>query len=239
MDLWEISNQCLKITLADETTWNMNPYYFWKGIKLFPSYPVLNLFLFVLVKPMKPLLRNVGDNISFLNINNCAFSISCDWCSIVNGTLETVRVNLNKKPELLDHVDFSPICNFIKLNQVVCFFDDTWSTERINKHRGKLFGTILTEDNSERLHLIAKLYTYLEYTEKKWCPFKRAAKLYYRNPKYMSLTERNIRNFGKIISKTKLVCHHCNFELNKTITKKKTDNYIFQPMLDYLVNISG
>ena len=104
--LLEISNQCIRIAITDGWIYNVNSYYLWKGIKLFPSYPVLKIFIDLFVEPLKPLLQNVGDNISFLNFNNCGFSISCDWCSIVNGVLETVRVNLNKDPELLDQVDF-------------------------------------------------------------------------------------------------------------------------------------
>jgi hypothetical protein len=228
MDLWEISNQCLKILITDELFWNANSYYFWKGIKLYPSYPVLKLFIILFIEPLKPLLHNVGDNISFLNINNCVFSVSCDWCSIVNGVFETVRINLNENPELLEQVDFD------KLKKGLYFINDDWSKERINRYRTKIFGKILTEDNAERLNLITKFYAYSEETEEKWCPFKRAAKLYYRNPKYMSLSERNIRKFGKIISKTNIKCQNCNFELNKTIKRKKMDNYIFQPILYYL-----
>jgi hypothetical protein len=233
MDLWEISNQCLKIAITDDWIYNVNSYYLWKGIKLYPSYPVLKLFIILFIEPLKPLLHNVGDNISFLKINNCVFSISCDWCSIVNGVLETVRINLNENPELLDQVDFD------KLNLCLYFINDDWSKERINRYRTKIFGKILTEDNAERINLITKFYAYAEETEEKWCPFKRAAKLYYRNPKYMSLTERNIRKFGKIISKTNIKCQNCNFELNKTIKRKKTDNYIFQPMLYYLSMVDG
>jgi hypothetical protein len=239
MNLWEISNQCLKVAITDDWIYNVNSEYYWKTFLIFPSYPVLKIFVHLFVEPLKPLLSNVEDNISFLKINNCGFSISCDWCSIVNGVLETVRVNLNKKPELLDQVDFETLYKLFVIKQYVYFFDDDWPKERINKHCRRLFGNILTKDNAERLHIIAKCYAYAEDTEEKWCPFKRAAKLYYRNPKYMSLSERNIRKFGKIISKTKLVCHHCNDFLNQTIQRKKTDNYIFQPMLDYLVNISG
>jgi hypothetical protein len=239
MDLWAISNQCFRITIADEMTWNSNPYYFWKGILIFPSYPNLIIFAHMFVEPVKPLLRNVGDNISFLKINNCAFSISCDWCSLVNGTLETIRINLNKYPELLDQVDFVTLRRLDTLTKIVFFFEKERPIERINKHRARLFGNILTEDNADKLSLIAKFYSYTEILEKRWCPFKRAAKLYYRNPKYMSLTERNIRNFGKIVSKYPLVCNNCNFELNQTIRRKKTDNYIFQPLLEYLINISG
>lgn len=219
--------------ITEEWLYNANSYYFWKGITIFPSYPVLKIFIHLFVEPLKPLLSNVGDNISFLNINNCAFSISCDWCSIANGVLETIRINLNKNPELLDQVDFD------KPKMCLYFVNDDWSKERINKHRAKLFGNILTEDNAERLHLIAKFYAYAEYTEKRWCPFKRAAKLYYRNKKYMSLSERNIRKFGKIISKVdNIKCHNCNDFLNKTIQRNKTDNYIFQPMLDYLIRLT-
>jgi hypothetical protein len=232
MDLREISNQCFRIAITDDLIYNVNSYYLWKGLIIFPSYPVLKLFIILFIEPLKPLLRNVGDNISFLNINNCLFSISCDWCSIVNGILETVRINLNENLELLDQVDFD------KLNLCLYFINDNWSKERINRYRTKIFGNILTKDNAERLHLITKFYVYAEETEKRWCPFKRAAKLYYRNPKYMSLTERNIRKFGKIISKTNIKCQNCNFELNKTIKRKKMDNYIFQPMLEYLKMIT-
>jgi hypothetical protein len=148
-----------------------------------------------------------------------------------NG-VETVRINVLQNPELLENVDF------VKLSKILYVLNDHWSKEIINKHRKRLFGSILNDDNAEQLQLITKLYVRSAELEKRWCPFKRAAKLYYRNPKYMSLTERNIRKFGKIISKTNIKCQNCNFELNKTIQRKKTDNYIFQPMLDYLVNIS-
>jgi hypothetical protein len=227
MDLWNISNQCVKIWVTDEFTWNLNSYYFWKGLKITPFYFQLKLFIVLFIDPLKPLLRNVGDNISFLNINNCFFSVSCDWCSIVNGVLETVRINVLKNPELLDQVDF------VTLNKCFYFINDDWSIKRIDRSCKRLFGSI---GNADNLRMITKFYVYAEYTEKKWCPFKRASKLYYRNPKYMSLTDRNIRKFGKIISKTDIKCHNCNFELNKTIKRKKTDNYIFQPIKDYLVN---
>ena len=233
MDLWNISNQCVKIWVTDDFTWNSNPEYFWEGLMIGPFYPFLKIFIVLLADPLKPLLRNVGDNISFLNINNCFFSASCDWCSIVNGVLETFRINVLKNPKLLENVDF------VTLRKYLYFINDHWSKDRINKYRKRLFGSILNDDNAEQLQLITKLYVRAEEVEKKWCPFKRASKLYYRNDKYMSLTDRNIRKFGKIISKTDIKCHNCNFELNKTIKRKKTDNYIFQPIKDYLINISG
>ena len=165
--LWEIQNQCLNTLITEDWKFNSEPYFLWKGIHIFPSYPVLKAFVHLFVEPLKPLLHNVGNNISFLKINNCIFAISCDWCSIVNGVLETVRVNLNKNPELLDQVDFKT------LNVCLCFIYDWIPNYVIDKRHKKLFGYITNANNSERLRLITKFYVYAEYTEAKWCPFKR------------------------------------------------------------------
>jgi hypothetical protein len=96
MDLWAISNQCINIWITDEFTWNSNPEYFWEGLMIAPFYPFLKLFIVLIADPLKPLLRNVGKNISFLNINNCFFSVSCDWCSIANGVLHLCALKVPK-----------------------------------------------------------------------------------------------------------------------------------------------
>lgn len=228
--LIHISNQCLQICITDDWARHANHRYFWKGIRIFPWYPILKLFIILFIDPLKPLLHGANEYISFLNMNNSAFTLSCDWCSIVNGSLEAVRVNLLNNPELLDAVDFT------QLNKCFYFVDDSWSYKRITKHCNKLFGSILNENNRDRLRIITKFYAYAEYTEKRWCPFKRASKLYYRNKQYIDPTERNIYEFGRwITSNGPIECHKCNKLCNKRIKPVKTDNYVFQLLLDYIV----
>ena len=74
-----------------------------EGYKIIPTVFFLRKIMNYLFTPLIPALYNLDENVCFLEIddkyNN--IKISCDWCSICNGIVETAKQNIIKNHNLL------------------------------------------------------------------------------------------------------------------------------------------
>lgn len=63
------------------------------------------IYIFV---PLKRALNNLETNVCFLEIDDKYedLKISCDWCSICNGIVETAKQNIIKNPRIIKLIDF-------------------------------------------------------------------------------------------------------------------------------------
>jgi len=207
-------------------------------IKIYPHYPFLKIVMNYLFFPLKPVLHNLDKNVCFLDIDmpeNNSLRISCDWCSICNGIVETAKQNIIKNPKLVKQIDF------LKLKIVDKYFDFVLvdRTEKIENKKIKewckyTFGKINT-----RLLLLSSIYVKIEMIELRWCPFKRSKEFYYRNKdkRYLEPTEKMIYKVGKILSKYETItCNNCPKVVNKNWKYTKSNKQsIFQPLLDYMM----
>ena len=80
-----------------------------EGVKIIMNY------LFV---PLKPVLHNLDKNVCFMEIDDkySNIRISCDWCSICNGIVETAKSNIVKNPKLVKRIDFENLKIYDKQN---------------------------------------------------------------------------------------------------------------------------
>lgn len=78
----------------------------YEDLRVLPHYINLKIFMRAF-HVLKPALRNLNNNICFLDIHEKYenIKIGCDWCSICNGVVETVKQNINDDPELLKEID--------------------------------------------------------------------------------------------------------------------------------------
>jgi hypothetical protein len=84
-------------------------------LRVLPHYINLKIFMRTF-HFLKPALRNLNNNICFLDIHEKYenIKIACDWCSICNGVFETVKQNINDDPGLLKEIDVQKIKFFDK-----------------------------------------------------------------------------------------------------------------------------
>lgn len=70
-------------------------------LRVLPNYKNLKIFMRTF-HVLKPALRNLNNNICFLDIHEKYenIKIACDWCSICNGVFETVKQNIKDEPKL-------------------------------------------------------------------------------------------------------------------------------------------
>ena len=190
-----------------------------------------------LFTPLKPALHNLDKNVCFLEIDNKYnnIRISCDWCSIINGMIETAKQNINKNPKLIKQIDFEKL-KMMDTYLDFCLVDRTEkvTNKQIEKLCKNTFGKITID-----LLLLSRLYLKLEMIELRWCPFKRSKEFYYRNKdkRYLEPTEKTIYEVGKILSTHETVtCNNCPKIVNEKwkYTKSNTQS-IFQPLLDYMM----
>ena len=78
-----------------------------EGVKIMPHYPFLKVVMRCLFDPLKPALSHLERNVSFLAIGDRfePIRISCDWCSICNGMVETAKLSLIDEPALVAQID--------------------------------------------------------------------------------------------------------------------------------------
>jgi len=210
---------------------------FKEGAKIMPYYPFLKIVLNFLFKPLKPALQNLDNNVCFLEIGEKYENIklSCDWCSICNGIMETAKQNIIADPKLLKEIDFKKLKFIDKyLDFILVDRTEKIQTEKIEDWCQTTFGTTTTD-----LLLLSRMYLKLEMIELRWCPFKRSKEFYYRNTdeRYLEPTKKIIYELGEILSKYETVnCNNCPKLINENwkYTKSNKES-IFQPLLDYMM----
>jgi hypothetical protein len=190
--------------------------------------------------PLKPALKNLENNISFLNLipnrTTMPMMIGCDWCSICNGVMETVKHNVLNDPSLINLIDFK------SLSVAFDYFEDALSSRSeklsdkvIEEWCEKTFGS-----KTIKLLLLSKLYLQLELIELSWCPFKRSKETYYRNQdkRFLNPSEELYYEIGRILSSTDeiITCNNCPKVINETINHSSQPNSLFQPFLDYIID---
>jgi len=213
------------------------PFDFIEGMKIMPHYPFLKIIMNYLFIPLKPSLHNLNKNVCFLDIedkyNN--IKISCDWCSICNGIMETAKQNIIENPKLVKQIDFYGLKTIdMYLNFILIDREEKLTNNVIEKWCEITFGQITID-----LLLFSQIYLKIEMIELRWCPFKRSKEFYYRNKdkRYLEPTEKMIYKIGKILTKHETVtCNNCPKLVNENWKYTKSNKQsIFQPLLDYMI----
>jgi hypothetical protein len=183
--------------------------------------------------------------ISFTRFSRGTDKMSCDWCSIVNGSLEllldTVYANINDKSvyKLLNS-DFQ-----IELNKLIyinnIFYHIKPKQHDLDKYYDKIDLKINNENKEQIKKLVYNLVIFrdiVEDIETRWCPFKHMTKLnfdreYYKyNPndvKELKIASNIIKNQGEI------KCDQCIKLLNESPVLNKHSHTIFK---DYMKRIN-
>ena len=209
-------------------------------LKVYPHYISLKIIMNYLFFPLKIALRNLNNNISFLDIledkKNISFILGCVWCSLCNGIIETAKQNIIKNDQLVNQIDFE------KLKYLNMFLDFILvnRTEKLTNNKKKILCLNTFGKTTIKLLLFTQIYLKLEMIELRWCPFKRSKKFYYRNKdkRYLQPTKETIYKVGEILSKYETInCNNCPCIVNKNWQYKKGNKQsVFQPLLDYMIN---
>lgn len=206
-----------------------------EGIKVLPAYPFLKLIINCVFIPLKPALRNLDENVCFLDIDDINIALECDWCSICNGIMETAKHNIIKNPKLVKQIDFD------KLKIFDCYLDFILidRTEKITNKKTEEWCENTFGKKTIDLLLFSQIYLKVEMIELKWCPFKRSKEFYYRNKdkRYLEPTEKMTREVGKILAKHETItCNNCPKLVNENWKYTKSNkSSCFQPLLDYMM----
>ena len=208
-----------------------------EAVKIMPHYPFLKIVMNYLFVPLKHTLYNLDKNVCFMGIDDkySNIRISCDWCSICNGIVETSKLNIIKNPNLVKRIDFENLKNFDKyLDFILVDRTERLTNEKIEEWCENTFGKKTFD-----LLLFSQIYLKIEMIELRWCPFKRSKEFYYRNKdkRYLEPTEKMIYEVGKILSKHETItCNNCPKVVNKNWKYTKSNKHsMFQPLLDYMM----
>jgi hypothetical protein len=208
-----------------------------ESVKIAPHYPFLKIVMCYLFTPLKATLYNLDTNVCFMEIDDkySNIKISCDWCSICNGIVETAKQNIIKNPGLVKQIDFQNLKNMDHYLD----FSLIDRTERITNDKIEQWCETTFGRKSTDLLLFSQIYLKIGIIELRWCPFKRSKELYYRNQdeRYLEPTEQIIYEIGKILSTHETItCNNCPKVVNKEwkYTKSNQES-IFQPLLDYMI----
>ena len=84
-----------------------------EAVKIMPHYPFLKIIMNYLFVPLKYTLYNLDKNVCFMEIDDkySNIRISCDWCSICNGIVETAKSNIVTNPKITKTIDFENLKN--------------------------------------------------------------------------------------------------------------------------------
>jgi hypothetical protein len=211
-------------------------------IFIYPTYPIIKMFINYYFNHLIPALNNLDKNVCFLDIDEKydKIRLSCDWCSLCNGIIETAKQNIIKNPKLLKKIDFQKLefCNRY-LNFILIDRSEKITDKQIKKWCKKTFGKFINSKNKNDLLLLSQIYLKFESIELIWCPFKRSKEFYYRNKdkRFLEPTEKIIYKVGKILSKYETInCHNCPKIVNANWKYTKSNKQsIFQPLLDYMM----
>ena len=208
-----------------------------EGYKIIPIMSNLSTIIDYLFTPLIPALDNLDKNVCFLEIddkyNN--IKISCDWCSICNGIVETAKQNIIKNHNLLKKIDFEKLRAFDKhLDYILIDRRNKLMKKTIEDWCQKTF-----QAKSSNLLLLSRIYLKIEMIELRWCPFKRSKKFYYRNKdkRFLNPTNKIIYEVGKILTKhDTITCNNCPKIINDNWKYTKSDTKsMFQPLLEYMM----
>jgi hypothetical protein len=215
----------------------INNNYFVEALKIIPCYPLLKFFIECYFDPLKKVLYNLDTNVCFLEIDDKYenIKISCDWCSICNGIIETAKQNIINNPELISFINFDKLTLFSNyLDFILVDRKEKITYEQICEWSKNTFNTI----NKETL-LLGSLYLKLELVERRWCPFKRSKEFYYRNKdnRFLNPTEQVINEIGNILNKYETItCNNCPKIVNEKWKYTKSNiKSIFKPLIDHLM----
>lgn len=232
--LLKIQNKAIEIYKKDSHTALTKNNEYWRILPHFINLKIMIRIFHVL----KPGLSNMDDNICFLDIHEKYenIKIACDWCSICNGMIETLKQNLIENPDLIKEINMKKI-----------YFCNKYLDFVLNNRKTKITNNEIEEwckktfiKKTNDLLLLSSIYLKLESIELRWCPFKRSKEFYYRNKdkRYLLPTEKVIHRIGKILSKHETItCNNCPKIINENWKYSKSNkNSIFQPLLDYMMN---
>lgn len=234
--LFNISFKVIYVYLSNKS-FLKTPGYLHEVLCIFPYYPNFKKFFGLLFTPFKLILYNLDENICFLETDDkdAILKLSCDWCSINNGIIETAIKNIVDNPELINKVDFNKLKEFDKfLDFILIYRSEQLTNLEIENWCNNKFGKITID-----LLLLSKIYLKLEMIELRWCPFKRSKEFYYRNKdkRFILPNYENIYKVGEILSKHETInCNNCpNIVNNNWEFTKSNKQSIFQPLLDYMI----
>jgi hypothetical protein len=213
----------------------------WMGtddlVKISPSYPTLKLVMSSLVHPLKSTLKNVDRNVCFLEVMRLTevLRIGCDWCSLINGIVETSKQNIIKHPMLAKKID----------SEKLSFFDRYLDFCLINRRCMPSHSEICNWCNdtfgykTSVMLLFSRIYLKLELIELRFCPFKRSKSTYYRNKdaRYLPPTDEMLYQIGKIlVTSETITCNNCPRIINENWKHGHSNKQsIFQPLLLYII----
>ena len=235
--LFNISNKTVKTYIMFGVDMDGGNNNLVEGIKIMPHYLGLKSITKYLFTPLKPALYNLDKNICFMEIDDkySNIRISCDWCSLCNGIVETAKQNIIKTPKIIKSVDFENLKIMNEnLDSILVDKTDRLTNDKIEEWCENTFGKI-----SSDLLLFSQIYLKFEMIELRWCPFKRSKEFYYRNKdkRYLEPTEKMIYEVGKILSNYETIrCTNCPKVVNENWKYTKSNKQsIFQPLLDYMM----
>ena len=235
--LFNISNKTVKTYIMFGVDMDGGNNNLVEGIKIMPHYLGLKSITKYLFTPLKPSLYNLDKNVCFMEIDDkySNIRISCDWCSLCNGIVETAKQNIIKTPKIIKSVDFENLKIMNEnLDSILVYKTEKLTNDKIEEWCENTFGKI-----SSDLLLFSQIYLKFEMIELRWCPFKRSKEFYYRNKdkRYLEPTEKMIYEVGKILSNYETIrCTNCPKVVNENWKYTKSNKQsIFQPLLDYMM----
>ena len=236
--LFNISNKALKTyVMGFGGGLGSKSFDFREGWLLMPVYPNIKYMMNYLFVPLKPALRHLYKNVCFLDIDDKYDNVktSCDWCSIINGIMETTKQNIIKNPKITKQIDFEKLK---MMNKRLDFILDD-RTEKLRNQQIEEWCENIFGEKSIDLLLLSQLYLKFEMVELRWCPFKRSKEFYYRNKdkRYLEPSEKMIYEVGKILSNYETItCNNCPKVVNENWKYTQSNKQsIFQPLLDYMM----
>jgi hypothetical protein len=235
--LWDISNRTTLLILdqAYDLWYSTTIAECIEIVKIIPCYPFMKYVMCYMFIPLKPSLYNLDENVCFLDVDNVWLQLSCDWCSICNGIMETSKQNIINRPELVKQIDFTRL----KYKDIYLDFILSGRTEKVKAEQVEIWCRDTFGHVTPDLLLFSRIYLKIEQIEVRWCPYKRSKEFYYRNKdkRFLEPTKQTIYEVGKILNNyDTITCNNCPRTVNAEwkYTKSNEDS-MFQPLLDYMM----
>jgi hypothetical protein len=178
--------------------------------------------------------------------SNGPLRIGCDWCAIVNGTMEfvlaTIKNNTAKNILKLDNLTFSIIYRMLVSLQ---YIPNSVVTAEYKVSTGLAIKFIhdnnITYALGEYSDLIAFIQKLLNFRavvaqiESRWCPFAYIAKLEYSRPYW----DTDLKPITKMLrERGNAICTDCINDINLEFVIINVIPSLFQSYLDKLINLS-
>ena len=203
-----------------------------EALKIVPLYWTMRLFYTHAFTALQPALFGLDKNICFINTDHEALKLSCDWCSIINGTAETAKINLQSNPQLWSMIDSE------KLKIIDRYLDFALSARqtKITRQQAADFAHITFNAANEPQIIFALIFLKLEQIELRWCPYMRA-RTYYRSmdSRYLPHDKKTIYEVGRILSQHETItCNNCPRVVNQALGNP-TSQSVMAEFLQYLL----